>query len=253
MLESSPADSVEYRLSRDQYECGLVGAIFFGLTGVFCVFAILTNIDGAMRHPVLGAVLSGSFCGIPALACGWLVLYYLRHRLIVSSHSVQLRTSWTERTLQPSTVLSARWSTLWRGGSLMLEDDNGQMKIRFANYTYADRAALIDYFRKEIPTHLQEGWPQFEQRCKPPQLDFAAVSARTRRNLRFTAVAWSLALPPMYAILVYTKLVGNPPRLNWTMVVLIPPAIVLAMVGMGWFASRSDLAKIDRPESTLDR
>jgi hypothetical protein len=233
----------EYRLSKSYLEWGLVCALCFGIMGVLTVAAALNNADGSFRHPVAAAIfMGGIWFGLTAVAC-LLILCYYRYSLIVSRDVVRRTGCFMTREVRLVFVNRADWGSLVKGGTLLLSEDNRRLKIHFANYTFRERAELIEFFRAALPATSQEGWDRFESRCMPPRVEYKELRSQVHRLLRFMVIAWAIALPFMYAIMIWLKLIGGLPNGNWLVVGLFPLGVAGAFVGLSWLAARGDLAR----------
>lgn len=241
-MKNIPTDGNEFRQLSSHLELGVAAAVIFGLMGIFSTLAALFNIDGSFGRPILAAVVFGLFFLCASLTGCWLALSYHRHRLVLSPDAVTVVDCFCTRSLRLVTLHRAKWSTFWKGGSLVLDGSEGRIKVHFANYTYQDRGKLINFFRRAVPEGLQDGWDPFQVSCQPPQVDFAELSSQIRGHLRFSLIAWMVAIPFMYAILIWSKKIGGLPNGNWFMVALLPPALAAVMVGFTWLACRMSLA-----------
>lgn len=90
ILDISPPEVGEYRLSRYALESGIVFVSLFGLIGIASTLAALLNIDGSFRYPLITAVVLGVFWSGPTSYGCWLILAYYRHRLILGPQFVRV-------------------------------------------------------------------------------------------------------------------------------------------------------------------
>jgi hypothetical protein len=240
--QSLPAEPTEYRLSRHALEIGVVGALLFGLAGIFSTVVALANADGSFRHPVAAAVVFGvGWSCLTLLGC-WLILAYCRHRLSVGPEMVRVTGCFRTREVRPAAVTRAVWKSLFKGGSLVLYECDSRATIHFGNYTFQERAELIRLFRTALAEHIQEGWKRFQSSCVPPQVDYKELRSKIRGHLRFAVIAWAAAIPAMYVILIWQKLAGGLPNGSWVVVALLPLGIAGAVVGLMWLVARGNLA-----------
>lgn len=241
--EEFPTDGREYRLSRHALEVGVVASSLFGFMGILSVIAALSNFDGSFGRPVTAAVTLGLGWSCLALLGGWLILAYARHRLFVDSAIVRVTDCFTTRQIRLANVSRAVWKSFVKNGTLILYENTTIVKIGFGNYTFQERLELIRFFRTALADHSQDGWESFESRCMPAQVDYEEVRSRIHGLLRFAAIAWAVAILPMYAILIWLKLADGLPNGNWFVVAILPLAIAGAILGMMWLAARGDLAR----------
>jgi hypothetical protein len=233
--------STEYRLPRCLLELGIVCAVLFGLMGIVSTAAALFNFDGSFPHPVAAAVVCGVFWSTMTLLSGYLILAYYRCRLTISSEAVRITGCFRTHEIKVASVTRALWQSLFQGGSLVLFEGDRRVTIHFGSYTHQDRAELIQYFRTALAGCAQEGWEQFEATCLPAPVDYTKVRATMQRTWRFTLIAWGLAIPLMYAILIWTKLNDALPNGNWLVVALFPPVSAGLFIGLVWLAVRENL------------
>jgi hypothetical protein len=102
---------------------------------------------------------------------------------------------------------------------------------------------LIQLFRTALAEDVQEGWERFQSRCMPPQVDYKELRSEMHGHLRFAVIAWAMALPAMYAILIWAKLAGGFPHFSWFVVMVLPLGIVGLMIALMWLAARGDLGR----------
>lgn len=67
--------------------------------------------------------------------------------------------------------------------------------------------------------------------------DYEQLRFELRGHLRFAVIAWGIALPLIYGILIWSKLTGPFPNSDWLFVVLGPVAIVAMFLGLMWGAT----------------
>ncbi len=60
------------------------------------------------------------------------------------------------------------------------------------------------------------------------------IQSELNRHLRFAAIAWGLALPLIYGILIWRKLTEPSSNRSWLGVILSPLAMVSLLIGMMW-------------------
>jgi hypothetical protein len=60
-------------------------------------------------------------------------------------------------------------------------------------------------------------------------------------HLRFAVIAWVVALPALYAAIIWSKISGALPNANWWSVALFPVGTMAAMLGGAWLAASSSL------------
>jgi hypothetical protein len=224
-------------------EVGVGGALLFGLAGIISVAAVLSNADGSFRHPVAEAAVIGGLWSCMILLMCWLILAYYRHRLIANSGMVRVAGCFRTREARLAAVTRAVWKSLVYGGSLALYEHESRLTIHFGNYTFQERADLIRLLRMALGDDVQEGWERFQSRWLPPQVDYKELRSKMHGHLRFAVIAWAIALPVMYAILIWGKLAGGDDHLSWLGVALLPLAIAGVFVGLMWLAARGDLAR----------
>ena len=160
-IEATLTDEMVFRPTRDWLELGLTSAVLFALVGIVSAICAFLNVDGSFAYPVLAAVVFGSFFSFPALLGCWMVATYYRHRLVVSREFVRLNGCRGARQVQLADVTRATWNATTNGGTLQLHDADGKLKIRFGNYTYSERSALIEHFRVALAHIRQEDWDRF--------------------------------------------------------------------------------------------
>ncbi len=243
--DAFPADAMEYRLPKHELEFGVVCTLLFGGMGIVSVIVILVNAD---RHPVLGAVFLG-FCWscftIPPL---FFILAYFRHRLFVSPKFVRVIGCFGSREAQLVDVNNAVWNSATMKGKLVLHCARGNVTICFKHYTMQERSELIAFFRSRLAEQIQQGWKGFESRWIPAPEDYNKQQLETRRTLRFTVIAWASLIPPMYAILIWGKIVDAFPKADWLVVALLPLAFCGGMIYLMWLFARASLAETRRRE-----
>jgi len=150
----------EYRLSKGILAIGLLTTPFFAAMGVFGV--LVSVLDDSSPHPVAAALLFGCFWGSWTVLGLWVILAYLRERVIVGSGCFQIVDCFQTRTADVAAISRAIWKSRPNGGMLLMFTRVGKMKIYFGNYEPTDRAELIRYFRRTVPADRQENWTAFE-------------------------------------------------------------------------------------------
>lgn len=243
--ESHQIDSIDLRLTRDWLEVGIVGIVFFAAMAVFSIVAAAFNIDGSFRHPIIAAVVFGSFwSGLTLLSC-WMIAAYYRHRLCADRTVIRVTNCFRAREFKLDDIEAVDWRCKTGEGTLILNSASTRLKVRFGNYTYQERAMLIQFLRERLAELPQKGWEQFESRCMPPTADYKTVKMAMRGHMRFATVAWGIAIPVMYAILIWLKLNNGSPDHAWFMIALMPPMFAAFFLGMMWLTGRMALAKAD--------
>jgi hypothetical protein len=81
------------------------------------------------------------------------------------------------------------------------------------------------------------------------QRDEEKLREEIRGHVRFAAITWIMAIPLMYAILLWMKMAGE--FGNWLLIALYPPVVVAPMFGGLWLAARSDIARSHKREADL--
>jgi hypothetical protein len=66
--------------------------------------------------------------------------------------------------------------------------------------------------------------------------------------MRFAAIAWAIALPSMYALLIWLKTEGGLPNVNWLFVAFCPPGYAGSILGGMWLCERTALARARNDE-----
>jgi hypothetical protein len=64
--------------------------------------------------------------------------------------------------------------------------------------------------------------------------DAKQIQSELNGHLRFAAIAWGLALPLIYGILIWGELTGPSSNPSWLVVILSPLAMVALLIGMTW-------------------
>lgn len=252
--EAAPIAGREYRQSKILLEAGVLFILLFGLLGILCVTTALLNSDGSFRHPIAFAIVFGVICSCGILPGVWAVRFYAHHRLIVDPTSVSVTSCFATRQIYLTNVTHAVWKSLFTGGALVLKAHDNEMKIRLGDYTYQERRELIEFFREALTGRDQDGWERFESRCMPPNVDYNELRKQMRGHLRFAVIAWAIAIPFMYAILIWTKLVDGLPNGNWFFVAVFPLIASGLMTGGMWITARADLARArTRPDPQGDQ
>lgn len=81
--------------------------------------------------------------------------------------------------------------------------------------------------------------------------DYKQLHSEIRGHLRFAAIAWGMALPLIYGIVIWSKTLDGSPDGNWLVVALAPIGIVAILLGMMWVCAYCDLARARKREEDL--
>ncbi len=73
--------------------------------------------------------------------------------------------------------------------------------------------------------------------------NYERLREEIRGHLRFAVVAWMIALPLMYPLLIWGKFAGAFPNIGWVGVALLPIGLGALFLGGMWLAAASDLAR----------
>lgn len=73
---------------------------------------------------------------------------------------------------------------------------------------------------------------------------FEKLRTDLRNHLRFAVIAWAIALPALYAAMIWSKISGALPYANWWFVAVFPVGTMAAMLGGAWFAASSSLKNV---------
>lgn len=238
-------EGAEYRLSRHVLEIGVACGLLFGSMGIVSVVAALRNADGSFQNPIGAALAFGIGWSCMTLLSGWLVLASLRHRVFIGNDLVREQGCFSTREFQLASIQRAIWKNRLNGGKLILYEAGGKsIAVEFGNYTFRERLELIRFFRDSLATNAQEGWECFETNCLPEIVDYETLRLKMRGYLRFAAIGFAIALPAMYALLVFAKLLnGSADHRSWISVGIAPLGIAGMFLGGMWFTARLDLAK----------
>lgn len=82
---------------------------------------------------------------------------------------------------------------------------------------------------------------QSDATLDPYHATYEKLRTDLRSHLRFAVIAWSIALPFLYAAIIWSKISGGLPRANWWFVALYPVGTMAAMLGGAWLAASSSL------------
>jgi hypothetical protein len=176
-MTPDPGLGKTYRLSRTFLWTGVLCTPLFLAMGVGSVWAALANPDGSFRYPVETALIFACFWGAFTLLGVSLIRAYLRERLEVSAEWVRMVGLFRTREVRLADVWRAEWKGA--GGRLVLRGPDTRVVIWLPNYSRAEQAELREFFRRALPTDIQEGWERHEQLWVPtPEKVAAAVRAR---------------------------------------------------------------------------
>ena len=142
-----------------------------GLCGSFClimgaasVFLAWTNFDGSFKFPKETAAGFAIFWGSFMLLGAWLIAAYVRERLTVTDHGVQMVGCIRTRMMRFDRVTAVRWSGRQRGvGYVRLVAEGQRMKIEFGQFGWQDDWLLIQRIRNRMLESIQENWEEFER------------------------------------------------------------------------------------------
>lgn len=248
MTEGIPAEGMEYRHSKYYLGEGIFGALIFGSVAIVLPVVALLNPGGSFHRPVAAAVTCGLICSFFAGVGCWIIVAYLRHRLFVTREFVRVTDCFRTREVRLASVTHAVWRL---GGVLVLHETNNSAKILFENYTYQEQVDLIQFFRTALAEDTQDGWKPFESRCIPVTVDYEKLKSKMHRTLRFSVIAFGVALPVMYALLIWMKLMsgaGGNWWGSWVVLALVPIGISGAFLGMMWWTACGDVARAKERE-----
>ena len=237
--ESSPIIGKEYRIPKGYVMGGVLGIALFGFMGFVGARESLRNEDRSIPDPVGFAVAIGVAGSCFVLFYASLILAYFRHRLNVNPTTVRVTGFFSTRQARLANITHAVWKSPFdKSSSLILKENGIAVKITFTYFTDGERRELISFFREALAGCQQEGWERFASRNIPRQVDHNLALAQARRNLRFSAIAWSVAIPVMCAILAWEKLENIQPNPNWFQVGIFPLVMASVLHGAIWLEAR---------------
>jgi hypothetical protein len=236
----------EYRLSKHVLLVGLLCTPLFAAMGVASI--VISFIDDSIPHPVGAALLFGCFWSFFTALGVWMILAYLRERLVIGRDSFRISDCLRTRQVPFASVSRAVWDALPRGGKLSVFTEVGRVKIYFGNYPADERDELIDFFRESLGVGLQENWAEFEFSCLQQRTDPEKLRASIRRSLRFALIAWAVALPIMYGLVIWLFVEGGFPNATKVAVALFPLGGAVACIGAMWIGAHGDLGRAREQE-----
>lgn len=91
----------------------------------------------------------------------WSVLAWQRSMLLIEDGCITKRGVLRTKQVDPTNVVDVKWRIWPRSGSLVLRDSTTRMAIGFGNLDREQRLELIRYFRRRLPTSVQQDWEMF--------------------------------------------------------------------------------------------
>ena len=176
-----------YRLRPYFRNVGIVCTAFFFCAWVASVLAAYFNVDGSFARPVLAIVIFSTVWGGFTLIGVWLILAYVKYRLLLNETTICHVGVLTSRSISLDAVDGLKWSLFPQGGSCVLTSIEGKIKIEFASFTQAERSDLITYLRGRVSEDRQVHWDKFHDQ-------FVVHSPVTARQRRFAKRVLVLAL-----------------------------------------------------------
>ncbi len=120
------------------------------------------------------------------------------------------------------------------GSQVLLKGGAIQIAIAFELYDPNDNLEVIPFLRAHLCQAVQSGWADFEANGFPKPVDWKLQAEQIGRFSSFVLKCWAVALPVMYAISIYEKLVLDPENTthlkgsrNWWQVILGPVSLAL--------------------------
>ena len=176
-----------YRLRPYFRNVGIAGTVFFSCAWVASVLAAYFNVDDSFARPVLAIVIFSAVWGGFTLLSVWLILIYVKYRLLLNETAIRHVGVFTSRSISLDAVEGLKWRLFPQGGSCVLTSIEGKIKIEFANFTQAERTDLIAYLRGRASEDRQVNWDKFQDQ-------FVMHSPARARQQRFAKRVLILAL-----------------------------------------------------------
>jgi hypothetical protein len=229
---------VEYRLPAAMIAIPITFAVFPVAIGIVGICGFLFP-DRSVKNPVAFLAYAWTISVGGLAVCAWMVRTYLRHRLTLAPKFVRSVNTFGSQEVRLANVERVVWGRGLAGYRVVLHAGAARLPITFTNYDGHDRTEMIHLLHMIAAGRTEEGWGDFGPRRWLQPVDPAEARAQARHTLRFVLIAWGIALPFIYAVLVCEQLVAERPRLGWFLVAIVPIAFASIIIVPIWLFVRS--------------
>lgn len=184
-IDHLPTRARCYRPRRYYLLVGVVYTVVFAAMGIVSMVVALWNVDGSIARPKLAALIVGTFWSGFTLLGVWIIVAYLRERLVIGEAVIVQRGICRTRALALPDVRQITWRARPVGGSVVVRTPSETATIYLHNFTLAEREELIRFFHEAFAAEIHENWSRFEevvQRSSGP-------GKRASRGVKITVVA----------------------------------------------------------------
>ncbi|MHB1038596.1 MAG: hypothetical protein ACYC35_29935 [Pirellulales bacterium] len=176
-----------YRPRRYYLYVGLIGTIFFVFMGVGSTCVAYWNVDGSFARPKLAALIFAVFWSMFTLLGIWLLLFYMRSRLIATTRFIERTGLFKTTRLAWDDVTGVKWRRVPQYGSIVLRAQGQKLVIELGEFLDHEREELVEITRRMVDREIHDGWQTFSER-------FIEQSPEKERRQRRLRVVLAMAL-----------------------------------------------------------